>query len=455
MNSAPRVLITGSSGFIGDHLCQILKEYDIDFTRLVRTSHSLINSDQINSSRGPNLIEISWPEHLTSLDLSPYSSIVHLAHAPIKQTMSKEELYAQHIKPIEVLIERIKKSNPECHFIFLSSQSADPDSSSKYAQIKFAIEKKLEKSEIAFTIIRPGLVYGTTKKGLFGKILTLQNISPILPIPSGKDKKIQDVYIWDLVKAITLITQNLDSHKNKLYYLANPQLPFNTFIQTIKRNLHKRTILLPISDSITLRFLDLLEKIIKNPSFTKTNFLGLLNLKVMNHQEAWIKIGLIPTPLENGLREMYEGRIPDSLAKTEHNLNLAKEANYLFNSLFNLPPSPTITKRYIEAEATLWPDKSSSTLFNSSCDMSYILYKRIDPEALEMAIRKKKNILRNKLLLLSYLAEIEPDFSNLYLNHKENTALAFMHLAYGLLRTIVKTVKGHIILLRHSKCMMR
>jgi nucleoside-diphosphate-sugar epimerase len=162
MNSAPRVLITGSSGFIGNHLCQILKEYDIDFTRLVRTSHSLINSDQISTSRIPNLIELSWPEHLTSLDLSPYSSIVHLAHAQIKQTMSKEELYASHIKPVEILIERIKESNPQCHFIFISSQSADPDSNSKYAQIKFAIEKILEKSEIAFTIIRPGLVYGVT-----------------------------------------------------------------------------------------------------------------------------------------------------------------------------------------------------------------------------------------------------------------------------------------------------
>src|SRR5690606_11560687 len=100
-----------------------------------------------------------------------------------------------------------------------------------------------------------------TKKGLFGKILTLLNFSPVLPIPGGKDKEVQDVYIWDLVKGITLIIQNLDLHKNKLYYLANPPLPFINFIKAIKKNLHKSTLLLPIPDSITLRFLGLLERI--------------------------------------------------------------------------------------------------------------------------------------------------------------------------------------------------
>jgi len=455
MNPAPNVLITGSNGFIGNHLCQILKEYNIDFSRLVRASHQSISPTQHTSSSTSNLVEVSWPNDLTKLNLRPYSCIVHLAHAPIKQTMSEEVLYANHLKPVEIMIERIKKTNPQCHFIFLSSQSADPDSSSKYGQVKFALEKMLEKSEIAFTIIRPGLVYGATNKGLFGKILTLINFSPILPIPKGNDKKIQDIYIWDLVKAITLIIKNLDSHKNKLYCLANPPLPFIDFIKAIKNNLHKSTLLLPIPDSITLGTLDLLERIIKNPSFTKTNFLGLLNLHVMNHQEAWIKIGLSPTPLDEGLREMYEGHIPDTLAKTEKNFNLTKEADYLFKSLFGHAPSPTTTRRYIEADATLWPDKTSSTFLNMSCNMSYILNERIDPEALELVLRKRKNILRNKLLLLSYLGEIDPHISPSFINEKDNRLIAFLHLGYGLLRTIVKTVKGHIILLRHSKCMMR
>jgi NADH dehydrogenase len=435
--SYQHILITGASGFIGSEVCRLMKTADLTFSFIRRkdTSHS-----SAHTIGHPLLVD--WPHEIASIDFKNFTCIVHLGYAPIVQSISDQEVKDKHISPFRLLVQQVMLSNPDCHFLFISSQSALPHSESRYGQIKFALEQVLKESSLSWTIVRPGFVFGESSKGLFGKILKFIRRFPIVPLIGDSNNLIQPVYVHDIAKALVEIAKNPANHIRREYFLASQAISFHKFLKFVAQYCRTRgCIYFPLPKSICSTALFFFEKVLAKPPFTRSNLLGFLDLRVSDSDASWAALKLAPTPLEEALSDMRSNY-------NEGN-QIQDEARYLFSFLFKSEAPKTLLQCYQDAHITFPESK-----YNLVVNMQYIVKHKIDVEALECVLRKKSQILTQKLLLVIYLAEMEFTLSSNFENSQKNKImLAYFILAVQVIRSVYKKCKGRFVLWMHPSCM--
>lgn len=437
------ILIIGASGFIGSHVCSLFKKSSIPYIILSRKN---IGPHQKNDE---NIVSITWPIDIKSLVLSDISTILYLSYAPILQSMSQQDIARENLFPISLLIERVKESNPSCHLIFISSQSAANNTKSKYGKMKFEAEELIKKSELPWTILKPGLVIGEGAKGLYGRIISLIRKSPIIPLIGFSDNFVQPLFIDDLTHVIKKIAECPKNHVNCEYLLADSPIPFHEFLRKVTACHKIKRFFLPVPNKLIYHFLLIIERLWKNAPVTTTNLDGLFSLREMQTASSWKKLSMSPTPVDDALDKILRKKTSITCTTCIPSSDLCKEAEAFFKILFSMKPSTKLVKRYIEAHQAL----ASQGMYDKK--VKYILENQLDVEALELVLRTRKSVLTKKLFIIIALAEADPIFSKLIINQKECRSYAFIVLGYHMVRSLYKRAKGHLILWRHQKCMMQ
>lgn len=292
------VLIFGSSGFIGSLLCSFLKKNGVSYKIIERQINK--NSHHNNNDS----IELKWPDDISSLELEQFSSIIYLSYATIHQSMSQKEIEDTNIFPVMLLIDRIKKSNPLCQLIFISSQSALAQKKSKYGKMKFEVENLIKKSKIFYTIVRPGLVVGTPLAGLFGKIYSFVKKSPVIPMIIPSESIIQPVVANDILLALKKIVEVPSLYRSYELNLAISPVKFNYFLRSLANVSGSKHIFLPVPYKALYLGLSLIECFYKNAPLTTTNLFGLLYSEVMSIDDSWNKLNIKPSSLESFLQKI-------------------------------------------------------------------------------------------------------------------------------------------------------
>jgi len=126
--------------------------------------------------------------------------------------------------------------------------------------------------------------------------------------------------------------------------------------------------------------------------------------------------------------------------------DLAAEARYLHAALFSQPPDPAVVERFVEAHRQLFEHQPPSPL------LSTIVARRLDAEAIEYALRRRRagRELTRKLQVLSYLAEVRAAYEPEFLNRTARPARAMLALAAAALRSAWKLLKGEMLVRRHG-----
>lgn len=265
-----KLLITGAGGFIGTHLCETLNTQGIPFEIFSRQSDL-------------------WPERLDQLDLSAFLGVIHLAQPKVKQTNSWADLERDCILPIRGLLKAIHKTNPPCLFVFVTSQSAKRDTSSKYGKMKWLAEQLLVESNLNYTILRPGLVFGKGDQGLFNQLRRLIKLSPIVPLIGLGHQQIQPVSLQILVDAIIHVTKSPEQHFRAIYPIAFSPITFKEFLMQLAKLEKKQRLFIPIPAIFINFFLFFLE-LLPNPPLTRANLAGFLQTDIMCCEETWKKL---------------------------------------------------------------------------------------------------------------------------------------------------------------------
>ncbi|NYT33364.1 NAD(P)-dependent oxidoreductase [Rhizobium sp. WYCCWR 11128] len=223
---APRLIITGSTGYIGARLVAMARERGFDVVELGRRL-------------GP-----AWRigDEPAASDLEGAIGLVHLAHSWATPPEAAEEENV-NISGTLKLAEAAKAAGVP-RFVFASSTSSRREALNVYGRTKFRIEEHLAACKAAPIVrtARIGLVYGGPRTAMYGLMAKLAALSPILPM-IGLSRKVQPIHL-DEVAAGLLALATGENQPLKTFVLA-PEKPisFAAWLRILRRgqgkgNLH-------------------------------------------------------------------------------------------------------------------------------------------------------------------------------------------------------------------------
>ncbi|MDC4984225.1 NAD-dependent epimerase/dehydratase family protein [Acinetobacter baumannii] len=226
-----KILITGSTGFLGKFLCQYLSNKDYSVIAHTRTP-------QVFSQSNIENINFDLNQNLEELDLDGIQVVIHCAgRAHVMNETAASPLDAYRQINIEGTLNLAKKAvqSGVRRFIYLSSikvngeeatqqkpftaedsiNTDDPYGLSKY-EAEQALKQLAQETGLEVVIIRPVLIYGPNVKANFKSMISLA--SKKIPLPVGcLNNKRSMVSVYNLADLIEVC-------------LSHPNAPGQTFL---------------------------------------------------------------------------------------------------------------------------------------------------------------------------------------------------------------------------------
>ncbi len=332
-----KILITGASGFIGSNLVEALVKKGYNVKALVRRTSS---SSFLQSL--PN-VEICYGD-MTDKDsliraTKDTDAVIHLAAATSEKRSSAKESYEVNVTGTADLIDACKKSGVR-RLIVISTQSTKREKQGKYGATKQRADELVQQSGLAYTIVKPTLVYGKGAKGLFAKVLALVKKLPAIPVVGSGEYKLQPTYIGDLTAALISILEKKETI-GKVYDLAGgTRMAFNEFLQEICSQLQLKKKIIHVPFWLCYAGTKTLSSFTKNPPLTADNILGLVQETSVDLTPAQQDFGYQPISFAEGLQKTL-WREDDPTRKNIGIIGLGK-MGILHASLINTFPNARI-----------------------------------------------------------------------------------------------------------------
>ena len=225
-----KILVTGGTGFIGQHLVAALIKSGHQVKVIARSPQK---AKKLEKKGAKVVIGDLGDNQFLKKELTGMEAVYHLAaisgqlwgisweeYERVNVTYTKNLLKAS-------LERKIKR------FIFCSSiQAADP--STFYGRSKLQSEKAAQRSGLNYTIVRPAVVYGPGEARSFLRISRFVRRG-FFPLPDGGKSRFAIVYIDDLVD---LFLKCLGPKaKKKMFWGIGTEVPFKKYVKMISDEL--------------------------------------------------------------------------------------------------------------------------------------------------------------------------------------------------------------------------
>jgi nucleoside-diphosphate-sugar epimerase len=190
MKRSTRLVVTGASGFLGRGLVAYLAQQGHDVLALSR-SPMVFDHPGVTVGAMPDLADprAAWDGLLQSDDI-----VVHLAglahgsldderHEPINCQGTARLAEAAARAPVAQLIfvsSIAAQTGPAAGHVL--TEADDPAPANAYGRAKLAAERAVASSGVAYTILRPGVVYGEDAKGNLRLLERLAQLPVPLPL---------------------------------------------------------------------------------------------------------------------------------------------------------------------------------------------------------------------------------------------------------------------------------
>lgn len=235
------ILITGATGFVGSHLVKRLRQEGLGVRAIVRTPSKAGWLADLGVETVPGNISDQ-----ASLDAAAAGcdKVIHLVG--IIQEGKGFSFRSVHVEGTARVLEAAKKADVKQLF-FQSALGTRENAKSEYHKTKWEAEQLVRASGIAFTILRPSLIYGA------GDLFTIRladmiRHSPLLPIIGSGRSKIQPIYIDDVVMCIVKAMRD-GLYLGRVLEIGGPeQLTYEEVTKTIAEalGLRRRAMHLPL-----------------------------------------------------------------------------------------------------------------------------------------------------------------------------------------------------------------
>jgi len=228
MREMKKILLTGATGFIGKALTRHFFDTNYEIRVLIqptRKSPDLPKGIPVEAA----VSGLNDPRGLRAA-LVDVDIIYHLASQ--EALGAKGDLLGIDIQGTKNLVEASQEAGVD-RFFYLSHLGADRASAYPVMTAKAIAEDHIQKSDLDYTILRTGIVYGPNDRFTTALAKMIRSIPFIFPLPDKGDTLLQPLWIEDLAN---ILTWSLDNPKTKreIFEIGGPeQLSFRDIIITM------------------------------------------------------------------------------------------------------------------------------------------------------------------------------------------------------------------------------
>lgn len=234
-----KILMTGSSGFIGQHLSSILKKdhrlyhlkNDLTHHKTVTEEVLEINPDIIVHLAARTEVEKSFYEQITFSEIN-YVGTVNLIEAAAKLKNLKNFVFASTMEVYgwQPISDEVKQHGRPLRFVSFD-ENTQPNPNAPYAVAKYGCEKYLEYAhrcyDLPFTALRQTNCYGRKDNNFF---VTEQFISQMLKNPNEVNFGYADpyrnfIFVDDMLEAWSTVINNPEKCNDGKIFTIGPDSP--------------------------------------------------------------------------------------------------------------------------------------------------------------------------------------------------------------------------------------
>lgn len=291
------MLITGATGFIGSRLATRALEHGYSVRTLTRSDWSG-EPEVAHEDRHFGRL----PEEVPAAAFPGVNVVVHCA-ADVRS--DEETARAVNVEGVLKVAHAAAAAGVET-FVFLSSQSARSDALSSYGRTKFAAERELlAMTDVGIVILRPGLVTGPGRKGLFGRMCRLVEALPVIPVLGGAESVVQPIHVDDLCEGIFRCDRNAEVRGRILSLGAVDPISLPDFLREVARVRlgRRKPRVLPIPLAPIEIGVRIAERLGIPLPVTSNNLKGLRVVEKMETRSDLARLGLSLRPIPEMIRD--------------------------------------------------------------------------------------------------------------------------------------------------------
>jgi len=283
-----RVLVTGGSGFTGGFVLSELCARGHEVLGLARSSQSAATITE----RGGQPV---WG------DLDDAASVdAAFASANADCLINIASLGFGHASTIVGAAENAGLTRA----VFVSTTAIFTKLPAPSKAVRTAAEETITKSSLAWTIIRPTMIYGAPGDRNISRLVGLVQRTPVLVMPRDASHLQQPVHVEDLASAIVSAAER-DIAIGKAYDVAGPEaISFSRLVEETCVAARRSPKIIKIPMGATRRVLSMYERVLPNPRLKVEQLDRLEEDKVFDISEAKRDLDHAPRPFQEGIKSL-------------------------------------------------------------------------------------------------------------------------------------------------------
>lgn len=260
--------MTGASGFLGSALVPALAAAGHVPRLFVRRPPALAPEPHGEVVIGDLTDERTLQDAVRDAD-----AVVHLGAATSAGRIDPAHAYRVNVGGATALVAACRAASCR-RVVVLSTQHVHLQRCGVYGRTKRIADALFSGSGLDVTILRPSLVYGKGRRGVFVKLARLVKKLPVIPVVGSGKWRLRPLFLPDLLAVIaeTLARPEL---AGRTYDVGGPEsVSYNDFLEAICAALGRscRRVHLPIPLSFAIAWT--LERLLSNPPLTVENVHG-------------------------------------------------------------------------------------------------------------------------------------------------------------------------------------
>jgi len=197
--SPGKILVTGSSGFVGRHVINELVHQGYQTICLLRDPRKL--TDQVPSEVSAHVVAVQgdlFDTNALAEAARGCRAAIHLVGI-IEENRSKGQTFGRiHVAGTQQIINACVEAGIH-RYVHMSALGTRPEAVSRYHQTKWLAEEIVRQSPLQWTIFRPSLVYGPDSEFIqMVKYIVTSRVVPAIPYFGTGTHRLQPISVYDV-----------------------------------------------------------------------------------------------------------------------------------------------------------------------------------------------------------------------------------------------------------------